>query len=309
MMAHKPDDGETTSPSGSLPSGGRDSAQSSSAATPDDAERTIVVSRKSHADEETTVVGNKKPLVDDPEKTLVAPTPRAPQRNNDTDNPDARPRSEPARAASDDQDEQTVYQQPVVHPGSRAPTGPPPATPPSQRHGPDPAPSFPPAGQPLPPSPGLAQQPGFAPQPFPYGQANPYGHPPPGPYAGPPYGPPGSAGRQRSTQSTALLWGGVGLAAVVLATGLVIGLSNPDLLLTKKLDVQAAQSEIERVLTDEITGYGDKNVADVNCNHGENVTIKQGNSFTCQVNVDGAPRRVTATFLDNNGNFDVGRPD
>lgn len=100
------------------------------------------------------------------------------------------------------------------------------------------------------------------------------------------------------------------MAAVVLGTGLIIGLSNPDLLLTKKLDIQAAQSEIQRVLTDDITGYGDKNVADIKCNNGENVTIKQGGSFSCQViSVDGAPRRVTATFLDNNGNFDVGRPD
>lgn len=99
------------------------------------------------------------------------------------------------------------------------------------------------------------------------------------------------------------------MVAVVLATGLVIGLSNPDLLFTKELDVQAAQSEIQRVLTDDVTGYGDKNVADVKCNNGEDVTIKQGGSFTCQVSVDGAPRRVTATFLDSNGNFDVGRPD
>ncbi|OSC21594.1 hypothetical protein B8W69_28265 [Mycobacterium vulneris] len=106
-----------------------------------------------------------------------------------------------------------------------------------------------------------------------------------------------------------MLWGGVGLAAVALAAGLVIGLSDPDLLLTKKLDVQAAQSEIQRVLTDDVTGYADKNVADVKCNNGENVTIKQGSSFTCQVSVDGASRRVTATFLDNNGNFEVGRPD
>jgi hypothetical protein len=303
-MTHKPDDGETTSTSGSLAPGGDGGAQSGSAATPEDPERTIVVPRESHADEETTVVVNKKPVVDDPERTLVAPTPKAPQRSNDDVNPDAAPRGELAQSTSDDKGERTVYHKPVLRPGSGAPAG----QPSSQRHDSSPASSLPPSGQPL-PSPQSVAQSGFAPQPFPYGQANPYGYPPAAPYAAPPFGPVPPTGRRRSTQSAALLWGGVGLAAVVLAAGLVIGLSDPDLLLTKKLDVQAAQSEIQRVLTDDVTGYADKNVADVKCNNGENVTIKQGSSFTCQVSVDGASRRVTATFLDNNGNFEVGRPD
>ncbi|OOK65312.1 hypothetical protein BZL29_7911 [Mycobacterium kansasii] len=112
-----------------------------------------------------------------------------------------------------------------------------------------------------------------------------------------------------ATPPRIVLWGGLALAVVVGGIALVLGLSQPDLLSTNKLDVQAAQAEIQRVLTDDITGYGDKNVADVKCNDGANVTVKQGSSFTCQVSVDGTARRVTVTFLDNNGNFEVGRPD
>lgn len=306
-MAQKPDDAETTRPSGSLVPGddGRGSA-----ATHDDAERTIVVPPKSRGDEEATVVVDRKPLFDDPERTLVAPTPVEPPGVKDAATADAGPRGTPPRSDSDEQDEQTLYQHPTVHQGARAPAGPAPAPPSPQRHPvPGSTPSVPPAGPPIPAPPGLAQQPGFGPQPLPYGQASPYGYPPAGPYAAPPYGPVAPAAGRRSTRSTALLWGGLGLAAVVLGTGLLIGLSNSEFVSTKKLDVQDAQSEIQRVLTDDVTGYGNKNVADVKCNNGENVTIKQGSSFTCQVSVDGASRRVTATFLDNNGNFEVGRPD
>lgn len=303
MMAHEPDDDETISSSGLSASGEDGGAQSGAAATFEDPERTVVVpGSASHADEEPTVVVDRKPAVDDPERTLVAPTPVEPQRITDPRSRAVGPADSSTRSAADAQGEQTLHQQPRTHQRASAPTGPPAApAPPSPQHpNAGVAPSFSPSGAP---------QPGFGPRPFPYGQPNPYPFPPPAPYAGPPYGPGGHPGRPRSKQTRTLVWGGVGLAAVVLGAGLVIGLCNPDLVSTKKLDVQAAESEIQRVLTDDITGYGDKNVADVKCNNGENVTIKQGSSFTCQVSVDGTSRRLTATFLDNNGNFDVGRPD
>lgn len=294
MMAHTPGD-----------------AESDSAATPDDAECTVIVPRPaSGGDEETTVVVDRKPVVDDPERTLVAPRPKEPQRVKDVTNLDSGQRDTPTESIADPQDEPTVHRQPIVNPGDRVPSNPV-ARSASQRQGPASAPSAPPVGQQsLSAAPGpSAQRPGFGPQPFGYGQSHPYGYPPAGPYAGPPYGPGAPAGAQRSKLPTALLWGGAGLVAVVLGIALVIGLSNPELLSTKKLYIQDAQSEIQRVLTDDITGYGAKDVADVKCNNGENVTVKPGNSFTCHVRVDGAPRSVTATFLDNSGNFEVGRPD
>lgn len=308
MMAPTPGDGETTTPSGPLTPGEGGGTQSGSGATHEDAERTIVVPRgKSRTDDETTVVVDKGPVVNDPERTLVAPTPVEPQRVTNAARPDAGPREMATRSATDE--EQTVYQQPTVHQRGRAPTVPA-ATPPApQPHAPGSATSKAPGGQPIPLAPGSAEQPGVGPPPYPYAQHPPYAYPPRGPYAGPPYGPVAYAGPPRSKQTRALLWGGVGLAGVVLAAGCVIVLVNPEGLSTKKLDIQSAQSEIERVLTDDITGYGDKNVADIKCNNGENVTVKQGASFTCQLSIDGASQSVTATFLDNDGNFGVGRPD
>lgn len=98
------------------------------------------------------------------------------------------------------------------------------------------------------------------------------------------------------------------MLAAVVVVAVVVGLSKPSFLFTKKLDMRAAQAEVEHVLTDDITGYGDKNVKNVVCNNGQNATVKQGDSFTCQVSVDGAQKHVTVTFLDNDGNYEVGRP-
>lgn len=93
-------------------------AESDSAATPDDAERTVIVPRPaSGGDEETTVVVDRKPVVDDPERTLVAPRPKEPQRVKDVANLDSGQRDTPTESIADPQDEQTVHRQPIVNPG------------------------------------------------------------------------------------------------------------------------------------------------------------------------------------------------
>lgn len=142
----------------------------------------------------------------------------------------------------------------------------------------------------------------------PYGQPNSYAYQHPSAYGSQPHLQPKAApGFGRSHGRTALLLSGAGaLLAVVLAV--VFALTKPSFLFTKKLNIQAAQAEVQRVLTDEITGYGDKNVKGVTCNNGQNATVKKGDSFSCQVTVDGVQRRVTVTFLDDNGNYEVGRP-
>ena len=89
---------------------------------------------------------------------------------------------------------------------------------------------------------------------------------------------------------------------------LVLGFWKPGFFVTTKLDVGAAQSGVEQILTDEANGYGAKNVKDVKCNNGESPTVKKGDTFNCEVSIDGTKRQVTVTFQDDNGTYEVGRP-
>ena len=59
---------------------------------------------------------------------------------------------------------------------------------------------------------------------------------------------------------------------------------------------------------DEANGYGAKNVKDVKCNDGQSPTVKKGDTFNCEVSIDGTKRQVTVTFQDDNGTYEVGRP-
>jgi hypothetical protein len=49
-------------------------------------------------------------------------------------------------------------------------------------------------------------------------------------------------------------------------------------------------------------------VSDVNCNDGANPEVKEGDTFTCEVSIDGTKRQVTVTFQDDDGTYEVGRP-
>ena len=89
---------------------------------------------------------------------------------------------------------------------------------------------------------------------------------------------------------------------------LVLGFVAPAFFVTKQLDVTKAQAGVQQILTDETNGYGAKNVKDVKCNGGKNPEVKKGGSFDCNVSIDGAPRKVTVTFQDDKGTYEVGRP-
>ena len=65
---------------------------------------------------------------------------------------------------------------------------------------------------------------------------------------------------------------------------------------------------VQQILTDEANGYGAKNVKDVKCNNGQSPTVKKGDTFNCEVSIDGTKRQVTVTFQDDNGTYEVGRP-
>ena len=98
------------------------------------------------------------------------------------------------------------------------------------------------------------------------------------------------------------------LAAIIVAVVLVMGFWKPGFFVTTKLDIDAAQTGVQQILTDEANGYGAKNVKDVKCNDGQNPTVKKGGTFDCEVSIDGTKRQVTVTFQDDNGTYEVGRP-
>lgn len=209
--------------------------------------------------------------------------------------------------------------------GSEAPAWQPPAYPAQQypQYGQAPvAPGYPaqPYGVPGGYDPAAYGQPGQYPQPGQYGQPGAYGVPPqygqyppapgqypPAPGQYPPYVQPGL--EEAGKKSTRLLGtivaalGGLALLAVLL-----LGFWKPGFFVTTKLDVGKAQQGVQQILSDESNGYGAKNVQDVKCNNGQNPTVKKGDTFTCEVSIDGTKRQVTVTFQDDKGTYEVGRP-
>jgi Domain of unknown function (DUF4333) len=167
-------------------------------------------------------------------------------------------------------------------------------------------------GQPQ-PYPGAPQygQPGQF-QPGSYGQQYPtaegYGQPPPYAPPGAQYGEAAALGNG-SRSSLSIVGGVVGvLALIIVAAVLVMGFWKPGFFVTTKLDVNKAQSGVQQILTDQTNGYGVKSADNVKCNNGQNPTVKKGDTFTCDVSVDGQHKQVTVTFQDNSGTYEVGRP-
>lgn len=158
-------------------------------------------------------------------------------------------------------------------------------------------------------------QPGF-PQTQPYGQPAPYGQPQygqPGQYGVPTYGqagqygpPPTGDGADGSKTALITVLGVVG--AIIVAALLILGFWKPGFFVSTELDVTKAQQGVQQILTDETSGYGAKNVSDVVCNDGKNPQVRKGDTFTCDVSIDGTKRQVTVTFQDNDGTYEVGRP-
>lgn len=145
------------------------------------------------------------------------------------------------------------------------------------------------------------------------GQTAQYGQPP---YDQQQYGQqPGQYGFQQpgaeaSSKRSLKVIGGViaALAVLILVVVGVLGFWKPGFFVTTKLDINAAQSGVEQILTDESNGYGAKNVQDVTCNNGQSPEVKKGSTFDCEVSIDGTKREVTVTFQDDDGTYEVGRP-
>lgn len=150
-----------------------------------------------------------------------------------------------------------------------------------------------------------------------YGQAGQYGQPQygqpgqPGQYgqAGQYPSQPSPYGQPAPKRSKGLIFGVVGgIAALLIVVIGILGFVAPGFFITTTLDVNKANSGVQSILTDETNGYGAKNVKDVKCNGGSNPTVKKGGTFDCTVSIDGASKRVTVTFQDDKGTYEVGRP-
>ena len=208
--------------------------------------------------------------------------------------------------------------------GSEAPAWQPPAYTPQQypQYQP-PVPGYPPTQQyGVAPEyhPAAYGQPGQYGQPGGYGPPQQYGqYPAPGQYPPGQYPPPGQPGQypgylppgaeegaKKSGRMIGTILGGLG--ALLLALLLVLGFWKPGFFVTTKLDVNKAQQGVQQILTDDSNGYGAKNVKDVKCNNGANPTVKKGDTFNCEVSIDGTKRQVTVTFQDDKGTYEVGRP-
>ncbi|OHV01737.1 DUF4333 domain-containing protein [Mycobacterium talmoniae] len=146
-----------------------------------------------------------------------------------------------------------------------------------------------------------------------YGQPGQYGQfgQQPGQYGQPgqfpPYGQPGP--EQGKKGNKAVIGSVIGvLAALAVVAFLVSGFWLPGFLVTTKLDIKKAQDGVQQILTDQTNGYGAKNVKDVKCNNDVDPKVKKNDTFECEVSIDGTKRKVTVTFQDDKGTYEVGRP-
>jgi hypothetical protein len=162
-----------------------------------------------------------------------------------------------------------------------------------------------------PQQPQYGQPPQYGQQPQ-YGQYDPnqqYGQQPPGQYDPNQQFTPYTSSDAGSKKSMGLVLGIVGaLVAVIVVVVGILGFWKPGWFVTTNLDVKAAQSGVQQILSDATNGYGAKNVQDVSCNNGANPKVVKGGTFDCEVSIDGTKRQVTVTFQDDSGTYEVGRP-
>jgi hypothetical protein len=156
-----------------------------------------------------------------------------------------------------------------------------------------------------PQQPQYGQQPGYPPQPQ-YGQPGQPGQYDPQQQ----FSPYSSSGTEAGAKKSMALIGGIvaAVAVVILVVVGVLGFWKPGFFVTTNLDVTAAQSGVQQILSDATNGYGAKNVEGVKCNNGANPKVEKGGTFDCEVSIDGTKRQVTVTFQDDSGTYEVGRP-
>lgn len=74
------------------------------------------------------------------------------------------------------------------------------------------------------------------------------------------------------------------------------------------ITVEQAEAGVRGILTDPINGYGANTISAMQCNDGKDPSAGSGDSFTCEVEIDGAMRQVYVEFIDDAGTFAVDGP-
>ncbi|MBT0568122.1 DUF4333 domain-containing protein [Williamsia sp. CHRR-6] len=141
-----------------------------------------------------------------------------------------------------------------------------------------------------------------------YGNQNPYGAQQFGVAQPSGFGGPGqdqfaSMNRPLRDRKPLLISIGAGVVAVIVAVLAVTAFWIPGFAVTKKLSQSAVESGVKSVLTKD---YQATDVTEVSCPSGQKV--KKGDTFDCSVTISGAKQKVTVTFLDDDGAYEVGRP-
>ena len=77
---------------------------------------------------------------------------------------------------------------------------------------------------------------------------------------------------------------------------------------TPVIRVETAEAGVRAILSDPINGYGANSISALRCNGGKDPSAAKGDSFTCDVEIDGAIRQVYAEFTDDAGTFAVDGP-
>ena len=122
-----------------------------------------------------------------------------------------------------------------------------------------------------------------------------------------PYSSTGGPDGAKTSKNVVLGVVGAFVLVVLIVVG-VLGFWKPGWFVTTNLDVKAAQTGVQQILSDQTNGYGARNVEGVTCNNGANPKVVKGGTFDCDVSIDGTKRQVTVTFQDDSGTYEVGRP-
>ncbi|WP_186626424.1 DUF4333 domain-containing protein [Rhodococcus sp. BP22] len=110
---------------------------------------------------------------------------------------------------------------------------------------------------------------------------------------------PGQQSPQGTKSKTPLFVIGGLVVAILLIGGVLFATLGG----TKTLDADAAEAGIEEIVSGT---YGATSVSNVDCPTGQ--AVEKGASFDCSVRVDGIDKKVTLTFTDDTGTYEVSRP-
>ena len=99
------------------------------------------------------------------------------------------------------------------------------------------------------------------------------------------------------------------LAAVVLAVVLVLGFWKPGFFVTTKLDVNKAQQGVQQIPDRRNQRLRRQERQGRQVQQRPEPDGQKGDTFNCEVSIDGTKRQVTVTFQDDKGTYEVGRPE